>query len=102
MKKFLVFSAILGSMVFALPPMEAKAATSATAADPQIQVRIGQPRRGRRNDNRRWNNRRVRTTTETRVVRVGRYRYREVVRVTYLPNGRVNRQVISRSRVGRW
>lgn len=95
MKKFLVLSAMLGAMVFAVPSVEAKAAAAPSAAEaPQVRGRWNQPRR--------WNNRRVRTVTRTRITRIGRNRYREVIRVTYLPNGRVRSQVISRTRVGRW
>ncbi|NOT46180.1 MAG: hypothetical protein HOP17_00325 [Acidobacteria bacterium] len=96
MKKFLVLSAMLGAMVFAVPSVEAKSTTaSSAAADPQINIRVGQPRRG-------WNNRRPRVVTRTRITRVGRYRYREVIRTTYFANGRTRTQVISRSRIGRW
>jgi len=98
MKKFLVFSAILGAMVFAAPSIEAKTATAA-AADPQVRVRVDQTRRGRRINNR-WNNQRARrTVTTTRITRVGRYRYRETIRTTYLANGRTRTQVISRVRL---
>lgn len=95
MKKFLVLSAMLGAMVFAVPSVEAKTAAAPSAAEaPQVRGRWNQPRR--------WNNRRVRTVTRTRITRIGRNRYREVIRVTYLPNGRVRSQVISRTRLGRW
>lgn len=93
MKKFLIFSAMLGAMVFAVPSVEAKSTASSASADPPIQIRVGQ-------QNRRWNNRRVRTVTRTRITRIGRYRYRETIRVTYLPNGRTRTQVISRTRIG--
>ena len=98
MKKFLVFSAMLGAMAFAAPSIEAKTATTTAgvAADGEIRVRVNQPRRGR------WNNRRARTVTRTRITRVGRYRYRETIRTTYLPNGRTRTQVIRRVRMGRW
>lgn len=96
MKKFIMLSAMLGSMVFAVPSVEAKTTTVSASADAQINVRIGQPRRGR------WNNRRTRTVTTTRITRVGRFRYRETIRTTYLPNGRTRTQVISRTRLGRW
>src|SRR5690349_20781618 len=85
MKKFLILSAMAGAMAFAVPSIEAKttaAPASAGSAEPQINVRIGQPRRNR------WNNRQRRTVTTTRVTRVGRFRYRETIRTTYLPNGR--------------
>lgn len=97
MKKFLVLSAMLGAMMFAAPSVEAKSATaSSAAADPQMNMRVGQPGRGR------WNNRRPRVVTTTRIIRVSRYRYREVIRVTYFPNGRTRTQVISRTRLSRW
>ena len=60
MKKFLVFSMMLGTMVFVVPSVEAKSAATAVTADPQYRVV----------HNRR--NRRVRTVTRTRVTRVGR------------------------------
>jgi hypothetical protein len=96
MKKFLVFSAMLGAMAFAVPSVEAKTASTTAAAGEQLTLTsYTQPRRNR------WN-RRVRTVTTTRVTRVGRYRYRETIRTTYLPNGRTRTQVINRVRVGRW
>ncbi|HSK71191.1 MAG TPA: hypothetical protein VK892_05815 [Pyrinomonadaceae bacterium] len=50
--------------------------------------------------NRRYENRsRVRTTYQSRMVRRGRALYRETYRVMYLPNGRVNTQLVSRVRV---
>jgi hypothetical protein len=98
MKKFLVFSAMLGAMAFAAPSIEAKTATAATAADPQVRVRVEQTRRGRRINNR-WNNRRTRTVVTTRITRVGRYRYRETIRTTYFANGRTRTQVIRRVRL---
>ena len=97
MKKALILSLMLGGSVLALPATDAKAAVpTATSAEPQINVRIGQPRRNR------WNNRRRTVTTTTRITRVGPYRYRETIRVTYLPNGRTRTQVINRVRLGRW
>jgi hypothetical protein len=92
MRKILILSAMLGAMVFAVPSVEAKS-TSSAAADPQINVRFGQPRG-------RWNNRPIRTVTRTRITRVGRYRYRETIRITYYRNGRTRTQVISRVRLG--
>lgn len=88
MKKFLVFSLMLGAIVFVVPSVEAKSATTAVAADAQMNVQMGQNRRRGR-----------RVVTTTRVTRVGRYRYRETIRTTYLPNGRVRVQVISRVRL---
>jgi hypothetical protein len=39
--------------------------------------------------------------TTTRIRYIGRYRYRETLRITYLPNGRTRTRVISRVRLGR-
>lgn len=74
-------------MAFVVPSIEAKTAATAVAADPQINVQIGRNRRIRR------------VVTTTRITRVGRYRYRETIRTTYLPNGRTRTQVISRVRL---
>lgn len=81
---------MFGTLVFVVPSAEARTA-AAISADPQINVRIGQPRRRYR-----------RVVTRTRITRVGAYRYRETIRITYLPNGRTRTQVISRVRMGRW
>jgi hypothetical protein len=94
MKKLLLLTLMLGTMAFVVPSVEAKGSATVAAADPQIRVQIGN------NRNRRWN-RRARTVITTRITRVGRYRYRETIRTTYLPNGRVRTQVISRVRIGR-
>lgn len=90
MKKFLVFSLMLGAVVFAVPSVEAKIGAASLNADPQIRVQLGQ--------NRRYN-RRARTVTRTRTIRVGRRLYRETYRITYLPNGRTRTRIISRVRI---
>ena len=54
-------------------------------------------RRDRRD--RRWGRRNTRAVTRTRIVRVGRRVYRETYIVSYYPNGRVDTQVISRTRI---
>jgi hypothetical protein len=92
MKKFITLSLLLGSMVFGVSSANAGTnsanALTANTAAPQIRVQIG---RG---------NRRVRrVVTTTRTVRVGRQRFRETIRTTYLPNGRTRTQVIRRVRV---
>ncbi len=92
MKKAIILSLMLGAAVIALPAADANAATTNSVNEPQVNVRIGQPRR-------RWNNRRVRTVTRTRIVRVGFRTYRETYRIMYLPNGRTRTTVISRVRV---
>jgi hypothetical protein len=95
MKKLIALALISGTLAFTVPAAEASSSGSPAVGDPQIRVQIG------RNRNRRWN-RRVRTVVTTRVTRVGRYRYRETIRTTYLPNGTTRTQVISRVRLGRW
>ena len=94
MKKLLTLALLAGSIAIAAPAAEAKSINAASAADPQIRVQIG----GRQND-RRFRNRRVVVRTITRTVGYGRNRFRETIRVTRLPNGRVTQQVISRHRV---
>jgi hypothetical protein len=84
---------MLGTLGFGLPSVaEAKTSTAAAAADPQIRVQIGSNNRYRRGR---------RSYTTTRITRVGPYRYRETLRVTYLPNGRTRTRVINRVRLGR-
>ena len=97
MKKLLVSSLIFGSLAVFVPAASAAPGPAAVevTADPQIRVQLGD-RRGRRT----WNRGRT-TRTYTRIVRYGRNRVRETVRVTYLPNGRTRTTVISRTRIGR-
>lgn len=76
-------------MFFGVSSAEAKTTNgelSANAAT-QIRLQIGRNRRVRR------------VVTTTRVVRVGRQRFRETVRTTYMPNGRTRTQIIRRVRV---
>lgn len=87
-----MFALMLGSAAIAVPAAEAKSSSAAMASDPQIRVQIG---RG----NRRWRNRVVRTSTTYRIVGYGRNRFRETIRVTRYPNGRVVTQVIRRERI---
>ncbi|MEP7075461.1 MAG: hypothetical protein ABI878_06590 [Acidobacteriota bacterium] len=89
MKKVLLSMLMLGSIAFAVPVSEAFAATPVISGGPQIKIKIG-PQRNRR---------RIHTTTTTRITRVGRFRYRETIRTTYLPNGRTRTQVVSRVRI---
>lgn len=94
MKKLLFLSLVLGTITVVVPSVKAATTSSAaTAADPQIRVQVG-PQRNRRNI------RNNRTRTYTRIVTIGRNRYRETVRTTYF-NGRTRTQVISRVRIGR-
>lgn len=77
-----------------------KNATVAATPIPQWQRdRYRQDRYGRdRYD--RYNRRQTRAVTRSRIVRYGRGVYRETYVVRYFPNGRVDTQLISRSRIG--
>ncbi|MBC7898677.1 MAG: hypothetical protein H7070_01370 [Saprospiraceae bacterium] len=86
MKKFLVFSLMLGAMVFVVPSAEGKS----TASSINVPESAEQPNR--------WG-RVTRTVTRTRITRVGRYRYRETYRTTYYRNGRTQTRVIRRVRL---
>ena len=97
MKKVLGIALALLTLGFVVPA-EAKTAeishenaTVAASSAPQGQsYRYGQ----------RYNRRRARTVTSSRLVRYGRRLYRETYVVRYLPNGRTNTRLISRTRVG--
>lgn len=88
MKKLITLSLLLVTFAF-----------SATFASAQSYY--PQNERNWRNNQRdtRWNNRRVRTVTQTRIVRQGFRTFRETLRITYLPNGRTRTQIISRVRI---
>jgi hypothetical protein len=99
MKKLIVLSLMIGSVaVFASSANASTTVNSVGGSEAGTQYII----QDRRRQNRRWNNRRgARIVTTTRIVGYGRNRYRETVRITYLPNGRTRTQVISRQRL-RW
>lgn len=90
MRKLLVLTLMLAASVIAIPSVEAKTTAVTAAAAPQIRVQIGQNRRRAR-----------RTVTRTRIVRTRYGTFREVYRITYLPNGRTRTTVISRTRIRR-
>jgi hypothetical protein len=94
MKKLIILSLMLGTAVFVVPSVEAKATSTSVTAGQQIVIQPTRNRRGR------WNNRRARTVTSTRVRWVGPYRYRETIRTTYLANGRTRTVIVSRVRLG--
>jgi hypothetical protein len=95
MKKFITLSLLFASVMFTAVFAEAAPKTN---NDPQVWD--GQQRQTRRNDQRsRYNRSRVRVVTRTRLIRVGRHRYRETIQIRYLPNGRTNTRVISRVRI---
>ena len=89
MKKLLIASLMFGMLGVVASTAEAKT-TAAVTADPQIEVRIGQPRRYRR----------TRTVTTTRIRWVGGVRYRETIRTTYFRNGRTRTVIVNRVRLG--
>jgi len=99
MKKILALSFVLSAAILALP--SASLLASSAPAGPQDMRQDRNDRRDRddRNDRRNNNHRRARTVTTTRIVREGRWRFRETVRTTYLSNGRTRTEVISRVRV---
>jgi len=88
MKKIITLSLMLVTLAF-----------SATFASAQSYF----PQQERYNQNRRndptWRNNRVRTVTQTRIVRQGWRTYRETIQIKYLPNGRTQTKVISRTRI---
>jgi hypothetical protein len=97
MKRVLALALTLASVGLTASAVEAKAGgaggaavSSAVAAPAAVQWR-----RGGRN----WGRNRVRVTTQTRLVRVGRRVYRETYQVRYLPNGMTQTRLISRVRV---
>jgi len=94
LKKFLMLSMILGSMIFGISSaVEAKTSNSVGSnADPQWK-KI-------QKNNRRWrNNRTARVVTRTRFVYINGRRYREIWQYKYLPNGRVQKRLLGRTRI---
>ena len=98
MKRLLGIAFALLTLGFVVPA-EAKTtansneiATVAANAAPQWQ----RNRQWNRRYDRRYNTRAV---TRSRIVRVGRRVYRETYVVQYLPNGRVDTRLISRTRI---
>ena len=96
----------MASMVFVVPASEAKATDISNLSNStELQQRRGrlyeqrrdQRRYNRRNDRR--YNRRARTVYRSTLVRSGYRLYRYTYRITYLPNGRVIRRLVSRTRV---
>ena len=97
MKKLITSALIVGAAIVAIPSMSILAATPA----PQEMQRQNRQDNDRRDNDRRDNdrNRRGRTVTTTRIVREGRWRYRETIQTTYLRNGQSRTRVISRQRI---
>ena len=98
MKKSLVLALALVSAFFIASPAEAKASSNASSA--LISANAAAPQGQRRGQwRRRNNNRRVRVSTYTRIVRSRRAVYRETYQVRYLPNGRTVTRLIRRVRI---
>ncbi len=91
MKKFLTLTLLFVSAIIFVPSAEAKTAdvktNGAVEANYQRQNRNYQRQR------------RVRVVNRTRTVRRGYRVYREVWQYRYLPNGRVQTRLISRTRI---
>jgi hypothetical protein len=92
MKKLILSALILGTSIVAVPSIEAKTTSAASAADPQIRIQIGR-------NNRRYRRGMRRTITTTRIRRIGFRTYRETIRTTYLPNGTTRTVIINRERI---
>ena len=95
MKKIITLSLLMATMMFTA--VFANAAPK-TSNDPQLWE--GQQRQNRQvQQNTRYNRRGVRVVTRTRIVRVGRQRYRETIQIKYLPNGRTQTRILNRVRI---
>jgi Ni/Co efflux regulator RcnB len=98
MKKLFTLSLLFASLMFTA--VFAEAAAPATNSQPQRwerdqrQTRRAQPQR-----NSRYNRRGVRVVNRTRIVRIGRQRFRETIQIRYLPNGRTQTRILSRVRI---
>lgn len=97
MKRLMALALSLAALGFVASPAEAKVAGAAASAAAAASAPAAAQWRNRRWDRR--NNRRVRTVTQSRLVRVGRRVYRETYQIRYLPNGRTQTRLISRVRV---
>lgn len=82
---------MFGTIAVLVPSAQANSEATAVTSTEQV-WRSEQPRE-------RYNNRRARTYTTTRIVRRGRAVYRETIRVTRQWNGRTRTQVIRRVRI---
>ena len=100
MKKLLTIAISIVTLSFAAISAEAKTPAAKFAPAPQVRIQIGRQRgRGGRDWNNDRFNHRVRTYTETIFSRAGRRQFRETYLVTVFPNGRTQRQLISRVRI---
>ncbi len=96
MKRILALALALGSIGVTASAAESNVTV---AGDASVSRAAATPAAVQWRRNNRWGRNRVRVTTTTRLVRVGRRVYRETYQVRYLPNGRTQTSLISRVRV---
>ena len=96
MNKFLTLTLLFISAVIFVPSAEAK--TTDIKTNNAVETNFQKQNRSYQRQQRRYNQR-VRVVNRTRIVRVGYRTYREVVQYRYLPNGRVQTRVLSRTRI---
>ena len=96
MRRVLALALTLASIGVTASAVEAKAGVEGGAV---VSRATAAPVAAQWRRNNRWGRNRVRVTTQTRLVRVGRRVYRETYQVRYLPNGRTQTRLISRVRV---
>jgi len=104
MKKLLTVLVTLASFAFFVPRTESGMTKAASLGKPQIRIELGQRRRHRNRDWRRYENRgeRIgygRVYTETRLVQRGWHTYRETYQIRTFGNGQTQTTLISRVRV---
>jgi len=97
MKRILGIAFALLTLGFVIPA-EAKTTTNFNE-NATVTAANAAPQWQRNRGDRRWRNRNTRAVTRSRIVRVGRRVYRETYIVRYLPNGRVDTRLISRTRI---
>ncbi|HEY0101656.1 MAG TPA: hypothetical protein VGB76_22205 [Pyrinomonadaceae bacterium] len=98
MRKLLALTLSLASIGFVASPAEAKA-SAANIAPAAANAAAASPASVQWGRNNRRINRRARTVTQSRLVRIGRRTFRETYQITYWPNGRTETRLISRVRV---
>ena len=86
-------------MLAAIFLVTAAFANAAPAAKSEPQLWEGRQQTRRIQQDTRYNRRGARIVTQTRIVRVGRQRFRETIQIRYQPNGRTTTRVLSRTRI---
>ena len=98
MKKILALAFTLASLGVTASAAESRALNAKGAVESNAAAAAPAAVQWRRNRGA-WGRNRVRVTTQTRLVRVGRRVYRETYQIRYLPNGGTQTRLISRVRV---